>query len=78
MSNMRDKIAIALGEKLGPALSGGQHITLGELTDAVLDALLEPTPEMLSAFHRMCDDNGTCLAKPGFVAMIQAVRDERP
>lgn len=43
--------------------------------DAALDALMEPTEGMIGAFHRMCDDNGTCLVKPGFQAMIRAAQE---
>lgn len=47
----------------------------GEIADAVLDALMEPTEGMIGAFHRMCDDNGACLVKPGFQAMIRAAKE---
>jgi hypothetical protein len=43
---------------------------------AAIEAMMDPSEEMIGAFHRMCDDNGACLVKPGFQAMIKAALEE--
>ena len=61
-------------EQWGDTNAAEANDIYGEV-DAVLDALMEPTEGMLGAFHQMCDDNGSCLVKPGYQAMIIAAKE---
>lgn len=43
---------------------------------AAIEAMRDPTDQMLGAFDRHCDDNGQCLVKTGYRAMIAAALNE--
>jgi len=72
--NMREKIARAIARAVDEEMYWGSPAFL-RAADNALNALMEPTEGMVGAFHRMCDDNGTCLVKPGFQAMIRAAKE---
>jgi hypothetical protein len=45
---------------------------------AAIEAMREPTPRMMTAFHDVCDPYGQCDWKKGWQAMIDAVLKENP
>lgn len=54
MSEMVTKVALAIADKIGPAISGG--VILRDVAIAAITAMREPTPEMLLSenIHPSC------------------------
>jgi hypothetical protein len=79
MTSMREKIARVAAKAAGnfnyDGFGAETKAKYDRIADAVLDALMEPTEGMIGAFHHMCDDNGSCLVKPGYQAMILAAKE---
>lgn len=57
------------------ALMASDKEELRSAVRALLRAMREPTSAQLAAFARVCDDDGSCLVRTGWRAMIEAAID---
>lgn len=48
---MVEKVGLAIGAKVGQWLDTGKQMPLNEIARAAIEAMREPTPEMLNAMH---------------------------
>lgn len=80
MSSMIERVARAMYEVTPFKETEGGYDSQSEtyrkmceiLARAAIEAMLEPTDEMIGAFHRLTDDNGSVLVTTGYRAMIEA------
>ena len=50
MSEVVERVAIAIGKKVWPALHGGSPVALRDIARAAISAMREPTDEMIDHF----------------------------
>lgn len=76
MSEMIERVAVAIGAKLTPALSGGPAVSLTTIARATIEAMREPTTMMAKVSTVFPEDDDWSNGSKNSTDVWQAMIDE--